>query len=296
LAVLGKRADGYHEVDTTLVALELCDEVTVSVAPDGAGGFAVDVTGPAASGDIPRDARNLAVRALLAARDGLATGRPWLARASLSLTLVKRIPSQAGLGGGSSDAAAAVRALERAVGAELDADTRSALMARLGADCAFFDAARATGAARARGIGERIEVLPTPRGWHAVIVTPEARCPTGLVYGTLRSPLEPRPLLDSAHILAMTPEAARARLFNHLERAALDAVPELRPWRALFDDLARSDPLCASFCMSGSGSTWFTLAEDRASGESLLESVTRGAQERALGVRMATVTRTLGAY
>jgi 4-diphosphocytidyl-2-C-methyl-D-erythritol kinase len=76
LAVLGKRADGYHEVDTTLVALELCDEVTVSVAPDGAGGFAVDVTGPAASGDIPRDARNLAVRALLAARDGLATGRP----------------------------------------------------------------------------------------------------------------------------------------------------------------------------------------------------------------------------
>jgi 4-diphosphocytidyl-2-C-methyl-D-erythritol kinase len=294
LLVLGRRADGYHEVDTTLVALDLCDAVTVSVVPDGANRLTVDVTGPAASDDVPRDTRNLAVRALLAAREALAAARPWLAHASLALSLVKHIPSQAGLGGGSSDAAAAVHALECAVGAELAAETRRALLARLGADCVFFDAARATGAARARGVGERIEVLRAPPDWHVVVVTPEARCPTGLVYGALRFPLESPPELDSAHILALPPEAARVHLFNHLERAALAAVPELRPWRALLDDLAREEPSSGTFRLSGSGSSWFALAQDDRGAEALCARVVGRAQERALGVRAAVATRVLG--
>lgn len=296
LVVLGKRADGYHEVDTTLVALDLCDEVTVTVARDGLGLLAVDVTGPAASDDVPRDARNLAVRALLAARAGLAESLPWLPSASLSLSLVKRIPSQAGLGGGSSDAAAAVHALERAVGAELVSEARRELLTRLGADCVFFDAARTTGAARARGIGERIEVLPAPRAWHVALVTPAARCPTGLVYGALRFPLESPPALDSADLLALPAGLARESLFNHLERAALAAVPELSPWRALFDELAREDPVFGTFRLSGSGSSWFALAPGTASAEALLARVVGRAHDRALGVRAAVATRTLGAY
>lgn len=295
LVVLGKRADGYHEVDTTLVALDLCDEVTVSVAPDGARNLTVDVSGPAASDDVPRDTRNLAVRALVAAREALAPSHPWLSSASLSLSLVKRIPSQAGLGGGSSDAAAAVHALERAVGAELAVDARRELLARLGVDCVFFDSARASGAGRARGIGERIEVLSAPRAWHVALVTPEARCPTGLVYGALRFPLEAPPPLASAQILALPAEAARAHVFNHLERAALDAVPELRPWRALFDDLAREDPVCGTFRLSGSGSSWFTLAPDAATAGALLARVVGRAADRALSVRLAVATRVRGA-
>lgn len=295
LVVLGRRGDGYHEVDTTLVALDLCDDLTVSVSPDGARDLSVDVSGPMASDDVPRDARNLAVRALLAAREALAPRHPWLSSASLALSLVKRIPSQAGLGGGSSDAAAAVHALERAVGAELAHDTRRQLLTRLGADCVFFDAARATGAARARGIGERIELLPAPHAWHVALVTPEARCPTGLVYGALRFPLAAPASLDGAHLLALPAEASRAHLFNHLERAALDAVPELRPWRALFDTLAREDPVLGTFRLSGSGSSWFALAPDAVSAGALLARVVDGAREHGLGLRVAVATQVRGA-
>lgn len=326
LRVLCRRADGYHEVDTTLVALELCDDVEVRVArgpvsptPGGLAGpaadrIAVEVSGPEASPDVPRDGRNLAVRALDAAREALAgaPGLDWLREAALSLELVKRIPSQAGLGGGSSDAAAAVHALERAVEASLAPAERSALLARLGADCVFFDAARATGAGRARGLGERVEALPAPRGWHIALVTPEVRCPTGAVYGALRRPSAAtdqgaapvvaggpwagggpggRVGLEPAAVLALGARDARAHLVNDLEAAAVAAVPALAPWRALLDELGATEPAYRTFRLSGSGSSWFGLAATADEAEALRRGLVVAAAARGLALRGAWTTR-----
>jgi len=297
LIVLGKRPDGYHEVDTTLVALDLGDRLTLSVVPEAGPDIALTVSGPLASADVPRDGRNLAVRALVAARDLLVAEVPSLAAARLELHLEKHVPSQAGLGGGSSDAAAAVRALEVAVGARIAPAARAALLARLGADCAFFGAAEATGAGRARGFGESVAPLPAPRAWSVVVVTPSAVCPTGSIYAALQFPLEAAPEVDLAELLTRPADAARAALFNHLERAALRAVPALAPWRALFDDLARTeDPRAGTFRLSGSGSSWFTLVAGRAEGAALLDRVRAGARRRALDLRGAWVTQPAGPY
>ncbi|MEZ6013937.1 MAG: hypothetical protein R3F49_02380 [Planctomycetota bacterium] len=308
LVVLGRRADGYHEVDTTLVALELCDELLVRIdrgalgpGPGEAAPVTVRLSGPEASADIPRDARNLAVRALVAARDALAPRLPWLWQARIELELLKRIPSQAGLGGGSSDAAAAVRAFERAVGDSLAPSARATLLAELGADCAFFGALGAAqaergvagspgrspvgpiGAGRARGFGERVEALTAPSDWHFAVLTPEARCPTGLVYGALRFPLPAPPPQDPAAVLGLAPELACSALFNHLEGAALSAVPELRPWRALFDGLGRERPALGGARLSGSGSSWFALAASHAEATELVALAT--ARAEAAGLR-----------
>src|SRR4030095_2897871 len=99
LAVLGKRPDGYHEVDTLLLALDLADEL--ELVRTSAAGVRVELAGPFASADIPADGSNLAARAAQQVLD-LAGGQ-----GGIALRLTKNIPSGSGLGGGSADAAAA---------------------------------------------------------------------------------------------------------------------------------------------------------------------------------------------
>jgi len=302
LLVLGRRDDGYHEVDTTLIAIDLCDTVTVRVERDDRAGLEVEVTGPMATEDVPRDARNLAVRALLAARETLVSSfssvssesSVWggLARASLTLRLEKHIPSQAGLGGGSSDAAAAVAAFEAAAGLCLAADQRLALLAGLGADCAFFAAAAATGAGRATGIGAEVTALEAPTGWHLVVATPEVRCPTGPVYGALVAPYTPpaHPA-DPSELLRLPAHAAGPLLQNHLERAALTAVPALVPWRSLLDTLEAERGV--PFHLSGSGSSWFALVDDAREAEALRARLVDISAARGLALRATWCARPL---
>ena len=139
LRVLGRRGDGFHEVVTTMLALDLGDVVSAST-PD-VEGVEVSMGGALASPDIPTDATNLAVRGALLGREAAGS------ESGLSLSVVKNIPSRAGLGGGSADAAAAARAVVVELGAE-DACLDGRLGA-LGSDCAFFQGARRTGAALA---------------------------------------------------------------------------------------------------------------------------------------------------
>lgn len=143
LAVVGRRDDGYHLLDSTFVLLELAD--TLELADDASG---LQLTGP--GGDVPAGTDNLAWRGLEAALGPAAR--------SLGLRLDKRIPAAAGLGGGSSDAAAAWR-LGRAWVGEEDVTTDDDLrrLAAIGADVPFFAAGAA--AARVRGIGEMVEPL-----------------------------------------------------------------------------------------------------------------------------------------
>lgn len=172
LRVVGQRADGYHELESEMVLLELADELTLGP------GDALLVDPPRE--DLPSEpALNVAWRGLLLGTGGAPNG--------LGLSLVKRIPVAAGLGGGSSDAAAAWRlARRRTGGAELpDARDLAGLVA-IGADVPFFAVQAA--AARVSGIGERVEKLdkPAAEGRDVVLALAPFPLSTSAVFAELR--------------------------------------------------------------------------------------------------------------
>ena len=289
LAVLGRRPDGYHELATTIVALELGDRLELE--PRAEEGVALELSGPEASEDVPRDGRNLAVRGAEAVLE-LARERGAPGARGLSLRLEKLVPSQAGLGGASSDAAAAVLAAEALLGLALDRAERLALLASLGSDCAFFAAAADTGAALCTGRGELVEPRATPWPGAAVaILTPDVRCATGDVYRALGPALSGARGLPTVASAALESPVERAReLFaNDLEAAALRAVPGLAPWREALDASG-----AGHFRLSGSGSSFFGLYAARGAALEALARVSRELAARALVPRGAWITQPSG--
>jgi 4-diphosphocytidyl-2-C-methyl-D-erythritol kinase len=171
LAITGRRHDGYHEVDTGLQAIDLADVVTLAPGPDD-GVVECRVEGEWASG-IPGDEENLAVRAArtLASRTGHAL--------RLRIGLAKGIPPGAGLGGGSSDAAAVLLALARRFAVPDPQHTLHALAAEIGADVAFF---LEGGTQRARGIGEDLAPMDPPEERWGILVHPGVAVSTAWAY------------------------------------------------------------------------------------------------------------------
>jgi 4-diphosphocytidyl-2-C-methyl-D-erythritol kinase len=203
LRVTGLRDDGYHLIDAEMVSLDLADTLTIDGDGDG-----LVVRGHGA--EVPADEDNLVVRALRA-----------LDRTA-HVTVDKRIPAGAGLGGGSADAAAVLR---WAGVDDLD------VAVRLGADVPFC---LVGGRAHVRGIGEVLEALPFEERTFTLLMPP-LRCSTPAVYRAwdeLGGPTAEGP--------------------NDLEPAALHVVPELVEWRDRLGDLTGRTPVLA-----GSGSTWF---------------------------------------
>ena len=145
LEVLGRRADGYHEVRTVLAAVDIADELELSEAD----GLALTVE---PEGAVPVE-DNLVLRAAALLRDAAPAG------AGAAIVLHKRIPVAGGLGGGSSDAAAALLGLRRLWDLDLSDRTLAELAALLGADVPFF---LRGGTALAAGRGEQLTVLPQP--------------------------------------------------------------------------------------------------------------------------------------
>lgn len=225
LRVVGRRSDGFHLLETEMVLLELADRLLLL---PGATGLRVE----AMPGDeVPVDATNLAWRGLVA---GLGS-RPELA----CLALEKRIPAAAGLGGGSSDAAAAWRLGRRARGAAGTATPQElASLALLGADVPFFAAGVA--AAVMTGIGEVVTPLEPPAQDHAVLVVPGFRLSTAEVFGELG----PGDL------------AADRSGGNDLLAPALRLRPELGELMHQVE-AAGGEPR-----LTGSGSTTFALTDD----------------------------------
>lgn len=225
LRVVGQRPDGFHLLETQMVLLELADRLLLL---PGAPGLRVEA--PAGS-EVPVDRSNLAWRGLVAALGA----PPELA----CLALEKRIPAGAGLGGGSSNAAAAWRLGRRVAGAP-DVATPEDLvaLATLGADVPFF-AARAA-AARVTGIGERVTPLEAPAPDRAVLAHPAFRLSTGAVFAELRA----------SDLAAERPGG------NDLLAAALRLRPEL-------SDLMRGVSAAGGEPrLTGSGSTIFALTDD----------------------------------
>ena len=171
LLVGGKRADGYHDVATVMAPLALADALTIDV---GEGGRGVRVS---CDGDgVPRGNRNIAGQAATAFL--AATG----AKAEVAVHIEKNVPVGAGLGGGSSDAAATLTALNERFGRPLGRDALWALARRLGSDVPFF---LDGGWGFATGRGEFVTPVRGPAGVPLLVAAPRRRVPTARVYGEL---------------------------------------------------------------------------------------------------------------
>jgi 4-diphosphocytidyl-2-C-methyl-D-erythritol kinase len=167
LDVLGKRADGYHEIASVMQQIMLSDILTFKPIPNE---ISLTITGPEA-GDVPNDQRNIVWQAAaLLEIDGV------------EITIEKHLPSQAGLGGGSSDGAAALTALNRLFDKRLDNVKLQCLAAELGADVSFF---LQRGPARAEGFGEKITALGAGERRDVVIIKPDIGVSTVDAYRVL---------------------------------------------------------------------------------------------------------------
>jgi len=255
--VLAKRSDGYHEIETLMCPITLCDTLYFQEEENeqvelecervrgsaGSGGVAAE---QAAADQLPEGCENLVVRAveLLRQRAG--------ERRGARLRLVKRIPIAAGLGGGSSDAAAALRAANEGWDLGFSLDELAALAAELGSDVPFF---LAGGAAVCRGRGERVEPVSECGTLDFVVVRPPAGLSTAVVYAACRPGRRPRSVAPLLEALSRGDKRQVGRLlFNRLQPAA----ERLSPWIArLRTVLAKED--CLGHGMSGSGTSYFGL-------------------------------------
>ena len=273
--VLSRRPDGFHEIETLMTPVDFGDELRVRSRSSGAIRLECQwdrrvarearywkspreqSSGP---GPLPDSQHNLVYRALVALRAtaGIELGA--------DVELIKRIPLEAGLAGGSSDAAAALAAANVAWGLHWPVERLAEVAARVGSDTPFFLGAgrgRRRLAAICRGRGERIEsICALPTQW-TVIVKPAAGLATADVYRRCR------PMADAQRSSERTERLARAlcagdrrasmRLVgNRLEEAA----EQLSPWPGrLRGAFARCD--CAPAQMSGSGTSYFGLARHR---------------------------------
>jgi 4-diphosphocytidyl-2-C-methyl-D-erythritol kinase len=240
------REDGLHPICSLVASIDLADEVTAE--PRESGGDSVECAG------VPGD--NLAARAL-------AEFRSWAGRElpPLAVTIHKRIPVAAGLGGGSADAAAALRIANQLAGSPLGGEELLRLAADLGSDVpAQLDPDHAL----VEGTGERVERIRLP-GLTAVLIPDTDGLSTAAVYAEVdrlrgtRDHLDPESLLAAA---AAGPEGLAAALENDLQQAALSLRPDLQE---RLDALTAAGALGAA--VSGSGPTCFGLFGDRAGAE-----------------------------
>ena len=285
LEVLGRREDGYHEVDTVLTTIDLADRVRIRTRPEGSG-LAVSLEGPHAAGIPPEtDLAAAAARALAEA-----AGRA----PDLDLHVEKRIPQPAGLGGASSDAAAVLRGLDELWDLGWPRERLSALAAGLGSDVPFF---LSGGAARATGRGELVEPLPDLRPLSLLVLVPPVPEPPGKTarrYGQLTG----RDYTDGArsrrlaHRLARRAPPPSSDLVNAFEEPLERSEPELVAHYAAYREAG-----APTLHLCGSGPAVFLLVSERAKRSELQEAFrARGAlvlPARTLGRAAALASRPL---
>ncbi len=231
------RSDGYHEINSVMQTISLADTLILTAAPAG---ITVRCTPPGAAPDGPD---NLAYRAL----ESLA-GR--FAPAGVDLQINKRIPTAAGLGGGSSDAAAALKAANALFKLNLTEVELISMAARLGSDVAFFIRG---GTALAQGRGETVTALPTLKLQWLVLVKPEFQVSTAEIYARYQ-PGQNRPW--TTRCLAAVSRGDRdgmlANMGNDLESVAAAAYPQVSVLIKRLEQAGAERAL-----MSGSGPTVF---------------------------------------
>jgi 4-diphosphocytidyl-2-C-methyl-D-erythritol kinase len=244
LEVVGRRDDGYHTLRSVMVPLELADEMQIATSHQ----FSFSCSDPTLAGD-----DNLVVRAAQALEPV----------PDCALTLRKVIPTQAGLGGGSSDAAAVLRAaMAGAFGRSYAADW-VALARSLGSDVPFF---LADSGALVEGTGERVTAVGALPSWHVLVVKPPVAVSTSAAYAQLdRLPLPSRPRNTSVSLAMLN--ALQRGDFTDVERLLgndfHDVIASTTPEVARAIDAMRRAG-ATNALLAGSGSAVFTMARDAA--------------------------------
>jgi 4-diphosphocytidyl-2-C-methyl-D-erythritol kinase len=242
LRVLGKRVDGFHEIETLIVPVGLADRLTVEEAE----GWSFSCDDPT----VPGDERNLVVRAarIFFAETGV--------KDAVRVRLMKAIPHGAGLGGGSSDAAATLRMLDQFYGTGLAKESLMRMGAELGSDVPVFVEGRA---AWCRGRGEIVEAADFAEKLPVLLLKPGFGVPTPWAYQRWK---------DSRALAGVRYEGQEfqwGRLENDLERPVFEKYLVL----ASMKEWLREQPETAGALMSGSGATMFAVLRAAGMGGSL---------------------------
>jgi len=269
LRVLGRRADGYHELESVVLVVGLADRLTFEAA--------ADLRLVCRGADVPAGEDNLVLKAarLLRSEAGAAAGA--------RITLEKRVPAGRGLGGGSSDAAATLLGLSALWGLGRSRGDLAALGARLGSDVPLF---LGPPLAVMRGRGERLRGVEAACRWWLTLAWPAYGNPTAEVYAAydrLPPPAGARP--EATAVLARLdgPASGAAEcLVNDLEAAARSLRPDGPDLRSILREAG-----AAAVGMTGSGSAWFALSDTNVQADALADAA------RAAGAE-AAVVRGLG--
>ncbi|HXF46984.1 MAG TPA: 4-(cytidine 5'-diphospho)-2-C-methyl-D-erythritol kinase [Burkholderiaceae bacterium] len=251
LHVLGRRADGYHELQSVFVPIDLADCLDFERRDDGA----IERTG-----DVIGDpARDLAVRAARALQQASGTSF------GVSIRVEKRIPAGSGMGGGSSDAATTLIALNRLWELNWPRARLTALAPALGADVPFF---LGPGPALVEGIGERVTPLPVP-STHYAVVFPRVAVSTAEIFGDPGLTRDSKPHIIAAPSAAMADVARATFGVNDLEAVA----------RRRYPDVARAIEYLSAFGparMTGSGSAVFVAVDGEPQARAALAALPSG--------------------
>ena len=242
LEIIKRRPDGYHEIETIFQSIDLADRMRIELTDDAR--VEIHCTTPG----VPTDHTNLCHRAILALRS--VAGKSLGAR----IVLEKHIPIGAGLGGGSSNAAGVVLAVDRALDLRLPQKVKEKLAVGLGSDVPFM---LHGGTMVGRGRGEILTPLEPINSGYFVVVKPEVAIPTAWVYTNLTFRLtRHRPRLNLRAVSAVLARFPNAELpyRNALEAVVFPAYPTVAK---LWEDLVSERPCFAS--MTGSGSALYAI-------------------------------------
>jgi len=263
LELLGKRSDGFHELETIMTTVSLFDQLSFTSNKSGRLRLSIRLADSETAEKhdpepIPTDERNLIVKALLLLQRignqnvGGESPATNLKVSGMDVQLIKRIPSSAGLGGASSDAAAALIAGNILWNLQLSRPQLIDAATEIGSDVPFF---LEGGMAMCRGRGEKITAIETPAGLSFVVAKPPVGLSTPSVFGQCKLPVQARQS-DSAMASIQSGRADRiARsLQNRLQPAAGQLLREIGKLEQVFSQLP-----CLGHQMSGSGSSYFGL-------------------------------------
>lgn len=245
LNVLGSRPDGYHEIETIMQTLDLYDIVAIAVSPN----IEIEVVGA----DLPDGSENLAYQAADILRNyvGYSGG--------VKIKLIKRIPLAAGLAGGSADAAAVLRGLNKFWGLGLELKELAVLGARIGSDVPFCVQ---NGTALVRGRGEIVSLLPDLPSLGVVLVKPSFGVSTADIYHRYDSILDPVQCDCQSMLYSINQgdvDGLVTHLANSLELVTISLYPVIEEIKK---DLLAEGAL--GVLMSGSGPTVFGLYKNQA--------------------------------
>lgn len=252
LHVVGRRDDGYHLLQSVFTLIDRCDSVRLQVREDGEVRRVSELAG------VPPE-EDLAVRAALLLKEASGTAL------GADIEVEKRIPMGGGLGGGSSDAATVLLALDRLWGTGFGPEVLSELGAALGADIPFF---LRGSSAWVEGIGERLRPMQVPRRWYLVL-TPPVAVPTGVIFAApeLTRDTEALKMEDFSAQPPGSPAFASSDGFrNDLEAVVIDRYPvvgQYLEWLRQHGD-AR---------MTGSGSCVFAAFDDQEAAQGVLDAL-----------------------